>query len=217
MFRAIRETTEAIQSQGVRTLEIFNIGRQLAAEYHARDWSEVFSQTHQFADEALERLNAVQPTDSIQPGEPIPPADKPWRSVDDIEESFKKLPLHAQLLFLIVFIMLLRPLWDRAYTDFVLSEYGSPDHAPKRLAVVDDRESTEMAALRCVVADALNVRSTASKAAERVSALPRGYLVEVLERNGAWSYVRFRNPESDALEMGWVATGYLSRELCAKD
>lgn len=215
LFRAIRETSEAIQNQGMKTHEIFNVAREMAAQHHVRDWSEIFPQAQQFAAEAVERLNAVQAAvDSVRPVEPFPPESEPWRSVDDIEESFKKLPLHGQLLFLIVFMFFVRPLWDRAYTDFVLGEYGSPGVASERLEVAEVREVAEIAALRCVIADALNVRSSASKTAERIGALPRGHLVEVLERNGAWSYVRFRKPESDALDMGWVATGYLSRELC---
>lgn len=215
LFRSIRENSEAVRLQGIKTWQIFNIARDVAADHRLSDWTDVFPAAQQFAAEAIERLNTVQSAlDAVGLIEPPPTLAEPWRSIDDVEASFKKLPLHAQLIVLIVFVFFLKPLWDRAYTDYVLAEYGSSSVAPERATVVDVREVSEIAALRCVIADALNVRASASKAAERIGSLPRGHLVEVLDRDGAWSYVRYRHPDTDVLDMGWVATGYLSRELC---
>jgi hypothetical protein len=68
--------------------------------------------------------------------------------------------------------------------------------------------------LRCVTVESLRVRDKPSTDAKIIDKLGMGHLVDVIDREGIWSFVKYAKKDENELRTGWVSSTRLSAKLC---
>jgi hypothetical protein len=105
--------------------------------------------------------------------------------------------------------LFLEPILQREVVDRFLS---ARDEAARVVIITEVQQNFGrdlLEPIRCVKASHLRVRSAADKDAEVVDELSEGQSVEVVERSGGFSHIRYVSTSTGDFKEGWAATSRL--------
>ncbi|HUG03962.1 MAG TPA: SH3 domain-containing protein [Steroidobacteraceae bacterium] len=237
LLRSFRKTYTPPTFEFAITKQIAGLAADLAEQSRVSRFGDIFKATRQAAEVARHRLDALQASIDKVTSSPLPSETagvvidvdaaamsisgqsvgldvSEWNSIPDNEKSLHKLPLATQLFIVLFFLLILRPILDRLVADYFLGETKTRDVTNVVIEVQQVFGSENFEFLRCVRATSLNVREAPDAESKIIGRLNRGQIVEVVTHKGVWTYVQYAERNSDEAKTGWVATAYLSRELC---
>jgi hypothetical protein len=132
-------------------------------------------------------------------------------------EWLRRLPAHVQFIVLFLVLLVLQPIADAAWSQLVARWLGADKVQDQRVVIEETRNyfgTGSVQSLRCVRARSLRVRESADKKAVVIGSLRAGQSVEVIEVQGSWSLIRYKDQTTGELRQGWAASGYLVGCTC---
>ncbi|ELU4011445.1 SH3 domain-containing protein [Vibrio vulnificus] len=134
----------------------------------------------------------------------------------DIENTFKKLPLFFLLFLKYLFNYIVMPLFVAVCLQPLLTEYLQNSSEPRRVQKSAIKKLPQNAGIettavhRFISGDGVRLRSSSSIKSEVISNLSFGQLVYVLEKERSWVKVAVPQKDGSTLE-GWVFNEYTER------
>ncbi|CCN38205.1 conserved hypothetical protein [Vibrio nigripulchritudo SO65] len=162
-----------------------------------------------YTEQELSEFSEVlsEASDTFQKGE---------SSQQDIENTFKKLPVFFLLFLKYLFNCIVMPLFVAVCLQPLLAEYLQNNSEPRRvqksaIKKLPQKAGIEITAVnRFISGDGVRLRSSSSIKSEVISNLRFGQLVYVLEKERSWIKVAVPQKDGNTLE-GWVFNEYTER------
>lgn len=160
-------------------------------------------------------LPQVSSQDTLQPA-PAAPSPETAAPTDYAWDAWLKLqPPWVQVFFWLLIRLVLIVLAGVAHT---LERWLSSDsHEARTQTVVEIKQTLGpdyVNGLRCVRGTGVKLREGPSKDAPVVGRLSAGRPVEVVETQGSFTHIPYRDPATGEIREGWAASGYLVNVAC---
>jgi hypothetical protein len=192
---------DALSGHSFATKGVLNLSTvgQAALAVVERHFPEVKEQVEETAANANSPREKEEPTDYV------------W------DAALKRQPPWFQVMVMLLMLVALQPVYD-AYKKFVAERWLSSGSEEARSQIVievcQNLGSDSVVQLRCTRGTGVSVRESPNKQSAVIGRLSAGQPVEVVETQGAFTHVRYRDASNHEIREGWAASGYLVNSAC---